>query len=205
MNRLIEVITCDDDNIRNRSLDSICRGASLQDLLADVEAVDRFRRGEENLYRRVRALFFLAAIYRYHLPQRLLPAQSGLIPFDGYEHLLARRFIEAIDTFLAIQSAGGPSDGLCSALAQSYHQLGFQTLADQVRRSVRTVRGNQWMFRLGHPADHPLRVRTELLHVDPDTKTRRCFARRPRCEWIFHIVLGVTFFFSAWTFPKALV
>ncbi len=37
--------------------------------------------------------------------------------------------------------------------------LGFQTLADQVRRSVRSVRGNQWMFRTGHPADHPLRVR----------------------------------------------
>ena len=61
----------------------------------------------------------------------------------------------------------GPSDGLSSALAQAYHQLGFQTLADQVRRSVRTVRGNQWMFRLGHPADHPLRIRRELLTADP--------------------------------------
>jgi hypothetical protein len=32
-----------------------------------------------------------------------------------------------------------------------------------VRRSVRSVRGNQWMFRIGHPADHPLRIRPELL------------------------------------------
>ncbi len=55
---------------------------------------------------------------------------------------------------------------MASALAATYHQLGFQTLADQVRRSVRSVRGNQWMFRVfrvGHPSDHPLRIRRELL------------------------------------------
>jgi hypothetical protein len=45
----------------------------------------------------------------------------------------------------------------------AYHRLAFQTLADQVRRSVRNVRGNQWMFRLGHPADQPLRLRPQLL------------------------------------------
>ncbi|HMO25216.1 MAG TPA: hypothetical protein PKB10_03025, partial [Tepidisphaeraceae bacterium] len=28
--------------------------------------------------------------------------------------------------------------------------------------SVRAVRGNQWMFRIGHPADQPLRVRPAL-------------------------------------------
>ena len=39
-----------------------------------------------------------------------------------------------------------------------YRSLAFQTLADQVRRSVRSVRGNQWMFRVGHPADYPLRA-----------------------------------------------
>ncbi len=30
------------------------------------------------------------------------------------------------------------------------------------------MRGNQWMFRMGHPMDHPLRIRPELL-----TRTRR--------------------------------
>ena len=49
-----------------------------------------------------------------------------------------------------------------------YQRIAFQTLADQVRRSVRSVRGNQWMFRMGHPADHPLRVRPELLERGPD-------------------------------------
>ena len=41
-------------------------------------------------------------------------------------------------------------------------------LAGQVRRSVRSVRGNQWMFRCGHPADQPLRVRPELLKAARD-------------------------------------
>ena len=28
---------------------------------------------------------------------------------------------------------------------------------------MRSVRGNQWMFRMGHPTDQPLRIRPELL------------------------------------------
>ena len=32
-----------------------------------------------------------------------------------------------------------------------------------MRQSVRSVKGNQWMFRVGHPADHPLRILPELL------------------------------------------
>ena len=87
----------------------------------------------------------------------------GFIPFDGYSYLLLRRFEEAIDVFLKAQAAQGANESVSSALAEAYHRLGFQTLADQVRRSVRSVRGNQWMFRIGHPADQPLRVRQELL------------------------------------------
>jgi len=53
-----------------------------------------------------------------------------------------------------------------SALAAAYHGLAFQTLAAQVRRSVRAVRGNRWMSRTGHPADYPLSLRPELLRRD---------------------------------------
>lgn len=163
MSRLVAIITADDPAVRNRSLDEVCRELDAPQLLAECAALDAFRRSSDNLYAQVRALFFLYAIYRFHLP-RVLPAQGpGLLPFEGYTHLLRRRFEEAIDTFLAAQvRAGGPTDALASALAAGYHRLGFQTLADQVRRSVRSVRGNQWMFRTGHPADHPLRVRREL-------------------------------------------
>ena len=66
------------------------------------------------------------------------------------ENLLKRRFEEAIEVFLAAQAEQGASAAISSALAAGYRALGFQTLADQVRRSVRSVRGNQWMFRTGH-------------------------------------------------------
>ena len=164
MSRLTEIITSRDPEQRNRSLDAVCAGASLEELMEECATLDRFRRSSDNLYERVRALFFLYAIHRFHVPLRPEAAAQAMIPFAGYSHLLKRRFEEAIDLFLAAQAADGPSAAISSALAAGYHRLGFQTLADQVRRSVRSVRGNQWMFRTGHPADYPLRLRSELVN-----------------------------------------
>ncbi len=168
MQSLISLITSPDPATRNQSLDGLCRRASVAELATACAELDAFRRRRENLYERVRALFFLYAIHRFHLPLRPALQRRGLVPFQGYEHLLHRRFEEAIDHFLAVQQAEGPSDAISSALAAAYQRLGFQTLADQVRRSVRSVRGNQWMFRMGHPADHPLRLRPELLNQAGD-------------------------------------
>src|SRR6476660_1187858 len=162
-NALIDIIVSPDPDVRNRALESAVAGMSTQQLLGECEALDRFRRTSTNLYERVRALFFLYAIHRFHLPLKEGVSTRGLVPFKGYEHLLQRRFEEAIDHFLAVQAADRPSDAISSALAVAYHRLAFQTLADQVRRSVRSVRGNQWMFRMGHPQDQPLRIRPELL------------------------------------------
>src|SRR2546421_298756 len=168
---LIRIITATDPALRNQSLERACSGASSEELLEHCAGLDEFRRNCENLYERVRALFFLYAIHRFHLPTALHHASRithhSLIPFKGYEHLLQRRFEEAIDHFLVVQQAEGASDSISSALAAAYHRLAFQTLADQVRRSVRSVRGNQWMFRMGHPADQPLRLRPELLQPNP--------------------------------------
>ena len=154
--------------MRNQSLEDYCAGASVADLLGTCAQLEDFRRASANLYERVRALFFLYAIHRFHLPGKLPSEAVGRIPFKGFEHLLQRRFEEALDHFLTVQKSGGPGDALSSALAATYHRIGFQTLADQVRRSVRSVRGNQWMFRMGHPADHPLRLRPELLQRTAD-------------------------------------
>src|SRR6266849_84816 len=163
MQNLTGIITGTDPALRNQSLDALCVSMPLEGLLDQCEQLDAFRRQSDNLYERVRALFFLYAIHRFHLPLKAGMAARGLVPFKGYEHLLQRRFEEAIDHFLAVQVSNGPSDAISSALAVAYHRLAFQTLADQVRRSVRSVRGNQWMFRTGHPADQPLRIRPELL------------------------------------------
>ena len=168
MSGLWTIVTSPDAQIRNRSLDDFCRTASTEQLLDELKELEQLRHSNENLYERVRALFFLYAIHRFHLPARIAgPRNDGTqIPFDGYEKFLNRRFEEAIGIFLAAQKRDGLSDGLSSALAAAYRGLAFQTLADQVRRSVRSVRGNQWMFRAGHPADYALRLRPELLKRD---------------------------------------
>ncbi|MCA9107803.1 MAG: hypothetical protein KDA83_20495, partial [Planctomycetales bacterium] len=168
MSKLVEVILSEDPATRNTSLESLCAGLGLAELLAEAQELDRFRRRSENLYHRVRALFFLSALHRFVIPQHVGPSDDGRIPFEGHHHLLERRFSESIEDFLDELRGQGPSEAICSALAFAYHQLAFQTLADQVRRSVRTVKGNQWMFRIGHPKDHPLRLHPALLQRDSD-------------------------------------
>lgn len=204
MPQLIRLITAADAATRDQSLDTLCSAMGVGELLEECGALDAFRRASENLYERVRALFFLYAIHRFHLPARLnqkdgnrtAPSQ---IPFDGYEHLLQRRFEEAIDRFLGIQAAEGPSDPISSALAAAYHRLAFQTLADQVRRSVRSVRGNQWMFRMGHPVDQPLRIRPELLKRELDGSYPILRERTPvrmdltHCGWSDIFFLGMDY------------
>jgi len=166
VSRFTSVIAASEDQ-RDVSLDALCQGLTIDELLAECQALEKFRRGCDNLYERVRALFFLYAIHRFHIPVLPATAAPALIPFGGYEHLLERRFEEAIEVFLAAQAEQGASAAISSALAASYRALGFQTLADQVRRSVRSVRGNQWMFRAGHTDDYPLRLRPELVAGDP--------------------------------------
>ena len=68
--RLIQIITSMAPEMRNHSLDAFCRRASLQELLAECTHLEAFRRTSDNLYERVRALFFLYAIHRFHLPQK---------------------------------------------------------------------------------------------------------------------------------------
>ncbi len=162
-NPLIETITSDEPAIRNRALNDLVRGLSAQEIAAACEELEVFRRRSGNLYERVRACMFLFAAYRFHLQDHRDVPRTGYVPFRGWVELLHRRYEEAIATFRAALRDDGPSGPLYSALAECYHHLAFQTLADQVRRSVRSSRGNQWMFRVGHPDEHAIRVRQELL------------------------------------------
>lgn len=134
--------------------------------MRECQALDEFRRASPNLYQRVRALFFLYALYRFYIPQALTvedgSTPGAVVSFEANAHLLERRFVEALDHFLEDQERDGISDALSSALAKAYYELGIQNLADQVQASVRAVRGNQWMFRTGAISDYPLRVIGEL-------------------------------------------
>ena len=168
MNPFIETILSADPELRNRPFRKICDGMSIEELCAACEELETFRRSAGNLYERVRATLFLYAAYRLYLSEARAFKDTGPIPYQGFADLLERRFEEAIACFQDAVHRDGPNGSLFSALAEAYHHLSFQTLTNQVRRSVRASRGNQWMFRVGHPADHPLRLRHELLHRPDD-------------------------------------
>ena len=57
----------------------------------------------------------------------------------------------------------GPSGTIASALARAYEMVTYQTLADQVRKSVRSCPGNRWMFRVGQADENPIRIHPRLL------------------------------------------
>ncbi|WP_128545639.1 UTP--glucose-1-phosphate uridylyltransferase [Larkinella soli] len=169
MNVFIETITSAEPEKRDRSFYDISRKLSAKELLGALRELDDFRKSTPNLYDKVRAILFLYAGFRFFLMEAKETPPIGKIPYSGFEDLLSRRFEHAISTFLHELDQQGPHAALFSALADSYHHLSFQILADQVRKSVRSSRGNQWMFRVGHREEHPIRIHPRLLKRPADS------------------------------------
>ncbi len=165
---LIETITATESAQRDRGLFELARGRPLAEKLAACRALEAFRRASGNLYERVRAGLFLQALYRFEIEDHPDLKATGLIPFSGYRDLMERRSEQAIASFRAAMDLEGPTAPLCGALAQAYEQAAFQTLADQVRRSVRGCAGNRWMFRVGDVDEHPLKIHSRLLERESD-------------------------------------
>jgi UTP--glucose-1-phosphate uridylyltransferase len=160
---LIETITSPEPAVRDRSVRALIAGATTAEVLAACDDLEHFRQSSDNLYERVRASMFLHALYRYEVQESPAIRDAGLVPFEGFKDLMERRFEQAIAAFRAAAAEHGPSGTVASALAQAYEQVTFQTLADQVRRSVRSCAGNRWMFRVGGPEEYPLHVHGRLL------------------------------------------
>jgi UDP-N-acetylglucosamine pyrophosphorylase len=163
MNVFIETITSTETAKRNRSFFDLSRNLPAKALFKALLELDGFRKSTSNLYDKVRAILFLYAGFRFFLQEDKDTPSAGKIPYAGFEDLLARRFEHGISTFLKELETNGPNATLFSALAESYHHLSFQILADQVRKSVRSSKGNQWMFRVGHEEEHPIRIHEKLL------------------------------------------
>ncbi len=163
MNVFIETITSADPAKRDRSFFGLSRSMPVDQLEQDLKELDQFRKTTSSLYDKVRAILFLYAGFRFFLENNEATPGTGKIPYAGFDDLLARRFEQAIDVFLQELDKHGPNANLYSALAESYHQLSFQILAGQVRKSVRSTKGNQWMFRVGHAEEHPIRIHPKLL------------------------------------------
>jgi UDP-N-acetylglucosamine pyrophosphorylase len=163
MNVFIETITSVDTCKRDRSFFEISRGLSARELLKALRELDEFRKSTPNLYDKVRAILFLYAGFRFFLMESKETPAVGKISYAGFEDLLSRHFDHAITTFWQEIDKGGSNAAVFSALAEAYHHLSFQILADQVRKSVRSSKGNQWMFRVGHKDEHPIRIHPKLM------------------------------------------
>jgi hypothetical protein len=158
--RFLDALTNPDPAVRDRPLADLAAGLSPAEVEAACDALHAFRQRTDSLYERVRALAYLAALQR----DVLLPAiertgAPGAVPAEGHELLLDRRFEDAIAVFREDQRARGPGEANTSALAAACRGLLFDTLGQQVRRSVQGLPGNRWMFEpreVGSP--HPLRL-----------------------------------------------
>ena len=166
--RLIETIQSSDPAIRDSSVRILLKGASFQAILDATADLERFRQTASNLYERVRASMFLHAIFRYELQEHPAIRETGLIPFAGFKDLMERRFDQAIESFRKAMLADAPNGAIASALAQAYEQISYKTLADQVRKSVRSCAGNRWMFRVGGADEHPIRLHQALFERSSD-------------------------------------
>ncbi len=162
-NPFIEVIESENNDINNRSFESLCEGQSTHNLLRLSNELEIFRKKADNLYHRVRATHFLFALFRFYLQDSPEFSASGVIPESGFKYLLDRKFEQALSVFFEAIHNNAPNGALFSAIASAYHGLTFSTLAKQVRHSVKSAKGNRWMFRSGHYLEIPLHIHHQLL------------------------------------------
>jgi UDP-N-acetylglucosamine pyrophosphorylase len=163
MNPFIETITSQNTSLRDRSFQELCSGLQKNQTLTFLRELEDFRKETPNLYEKVRASIFLYAGFRFVLLDSSTINEPGKIPIEGFKNLLDRNFEKAISLFHSSILDDTPIENLFSCLAECYHLNTFQVLADQVRKSVRSSIGNQWMFRVGHPDEHPLKIHPHLL------------------------------------------
>ena len=162
---LIDILTSTDEQFRHTAFESWAEGKTFAELEAAADSLETFRATTLSLYDRVRALLFLSNLHQFHI----VPTATAqtLLPYSAVEHIRSRHFERGIAELLAARAAQGGSPALSSGLASAYRGLAFQTLAEQVRRSVRAFPGNQWMFRIGHQSDYPVRLHPDLLTGRP--------------------------------------
>jgi hypothetical protein len=163
MNPFINTITSPDPSIRDVAFEQLCYSLSVDQMLVYLKELEEFRKSTQSLYEKVRASIYLYAGYRFYLLDSKSIASSGKVPVEGFKNLFNRNFEKAIGIFHSAIGKYGPNDNLFSCLAECYHENTFQALANQVRKSVRSSSGNQWMFRVGHPDEHPLKIHPHLL------------------------------------------
>ena len=111
MRKLVEIITASDNALRNTAAGSrLPRPHARPNCFGECEELETFRRSSRNLYERVRALFFLYAIHRFHLPLKAgAEPRRALCRSTATSTCSKRRFEEAIDVFLRPADVWSPT------------------------------------------------------------------------------------------------
>ena len=168
MNRIIETITSERPEIRNRSVEELLEGESSQSLLDLAQELEAFLRECGNLYQRVRACFFLFAIYRFYIPASRTADFPGLMPPAAARQMQSGNWEAAIRLMRPLISKD-PADIILSASATAYYRLAFSYLMDQVHESIRAAPGNEWIYQLSSIDEYPLKVPEKYLSSDETT------------------------------------
>ncbi len=200
---LIALITSPDAATRDRSLDDLCTAATFTELLAECDALDAFRRESRNLYERVRALFFLHAIHRFHLP-----SQTGAE--KGRHHPVPRLRASARSDASRTRSSFSPRPKSPTARRMRSHRrshphiTGSPFRRSPIRSAAACVRcaGTNGCFawairRISRSASAP-----NCCTPAPTDRIPSSASRRP-CAWISRTPRGATSSSSAWTIPRA--
>ncbi|MFH1998361.1 MAG: UTP--glucose-1-phosphate uridylyltransferase, partial [Planctomycetota bacterium] len=167
--KIIDTLISEEAGIRNRSIESLLKGLSREELLMTAEGLEIFRHVSDNLYHKVRAALFISALYRFHLIDRSDIRKLGHIPFEGAKAALERDYDRAIEIFRAALMVQGLNEAVLSALADAYYHLAFKYLADQVKLSISQSRGNHLLFEAQNEDDVPFRIREDFAHKDEAT------------------------------------
>ncbi|MFQ5900120.1 MAG: UTP--glucose-1-phosphate uridylyltransferase [Thermodesulfobacteriota bacterium] len=167
LNDLIETISSKESTIRNRSISSLLKNKTKDDLLRLAEELEGFRKTSGNLYHKVRASLFLFVIYRFYLQTDVDVDQHGRIPFEGVKAAFDRDFEKAIHIYLS-DIAKDQNSALFSAVAESYYRLSFNYLLDQVKLSISLCKGNFHLFNISSLNDYPYSVPTGLTTPDSE-------------------------------------
>ncbi|RJQ55705.1 MAG: UTP--glucose-1-phosphate uridylyltransferase [Nitrospiraceae bacterium] len=167
-NQLVETIISDDESIRNRSINVLLQNKKSAELLTAAHELEEFRQSSKNLYHKVRASLFLSVIYGHYLQLSKDILQHGEIPFKGVKAAYERDFEGSIKVYLsAIRN--NANQAVFSAVAESYHNLSFNYLLDQVKLSISQCRENHLLFNINGIEDYPYSFSKELTTPDPET------------------------------------
>ncbi len=167
-NELIATIVSEDAALRNRSVDSLLKNKRADELLNIAGELEAFRISSENLYHKVRASLFLFALYRFYLQTDENVPKTGIIPIQGIRSAFKREFEESVEIYLR-EISGNLNAALCSAIADSYYQLSFKYLLDQVKQSISHCSENFHLFNINSLSDYPCSVPAELTTADAVT------------------------------------